>query len=85
MYGVCVRNMFIYNFLRIMCIFVGLTDFVKYGVLTCVDETLHCRSYHYYYYCYYEQLNCSAAVCFSGVCECVCVCVCEFACVCALT
>ena len=41
-----------------MCIFVGLTDFAKCGVLILVDEIPHYRNYHchycyYYYYCYY--------------------------------
>ena len=32
-----------------MCMFVGLTDFAKRGVLTLVDEILRYRNYPYYY------------------------------------
>ena len=39
--------MFVYHFLRLMCIFVGLTDFVNRGVLTLVDEIPRYRNYHY--------------------------------------
>ena len=54
--------MWIFFFLifRLTCIFVGLTDFVKRGVLTLVDEISRYRNYHYYYYyyccCYYYYL-----------------------------
>ena len=36
-----------------MCIFVGLTDFVKLGVLSLVNEIPRYRNYYYYYYYYY--------------------------------
>ena len=42
--------MFIYYFLRLVCIFVHLIDFVKRSVLTLVDELPRFRNYHYYYY-----------------------------------
>ena len=50
--GVCRNVMICFCFcFRLMYIFVGLTDFVKRGVLTLVDEIPRCRNYHYYYYC----------------------------------
>ena len=39
--------LFIHYFLRLMCVFVGFTDFVKRGVLTHVDEIPRYRNYHY--------------------------------------
>ena len=39
-----------------MCIFVGLTDFVKRSVLTLVDEKPRYRNYHFYYYYYYCEI-----------------------------
>ena len=44
--------MWIFFFLifRLTCIFVGLTDFVKRGVLTLVDEISRYRNHNYYYY-----------------------------------
>ena len=33
--------------------FVGLTDFVKYGVLILVDDIPGYGNYHYYYYYHY--------------------------------
>ena len=50
---VCVREMyimFIYYFFRLMCIFVGLTDFVKRDVLILVNEIPHFRNCQYYHY-----------------------------------
>ena len=55
-----------------MCIFVGVTDFVKCGALTLVDEIPRCRNYHcYYYYHYYYVPDCSTHFCRNGSCCCV--------------
>ena len=74
-------------FFRLICIFVGLTDFVKHGLLTLVDEILRYRNYHcyyyYYYYCCYSFAGTSWSWMRCSVCVCVFVCVCMCVCVCA--
>ena len=48
----CAKNvMFLYYLFRLMCIFEGLTDFVKRCVLTLVDEMACYRNDQYYDYC----------------------------------
>ena len=42
------RYIIIIFFFRFMCIFVGLTDSVKHGVLTLVDEIPRYRNHRYY-------------------------------------
>ena len=42
---------YIYTFFfRLMCLFLGLTDFVKRSFLILVDEIPRYRNYYYYYY-----------------------------------
>ena len=53
MCDVC-EEYYVYILFLFMCLFVGLNDFVKRGVLILVDEIPRYRNYLYYSYCYCE-------------------------------